>query len=257
MLSVKQRGRIKGVTNRILILVDAEPGEQGYPASFSLPEEPPGLVREFEDADFRRVLRRLREDEKAHFFSLVELITALQSNDALALTHARERLEKSLELRRKPPESKMNGLFESDDSTIVLTSIFGLQPGQEVEASKLWYGLALSAREKQDARWLLSRQLSARLHHVELVLWWTGKYFAPALYCGHEPSALYVRALLGLAGTTKTLMVCPHCGTPFIQERTDQQYCSVAHREAHRVARWRARKKGGKKNPQKVSERRR
>ena len=250
MVIVKQRRRINTVTTQVPILISAESGEHGYPASFLAPMEQPSLVREFQETDFRRVLLGLREDEKAHFVSLVELITALQRNDPLALERAIERLEKSLERRPEPPPSKISlfkGQGKSHGLLLLLISILRLHREEMLEGNKNWHHLTPKARKKEDARWLLSRQLSERIEDVKLVLWWTGKVFTPALYCQHEPSALYVRALLGLARTTKTLVVCPHCGTPFIQERTDQQYCSVAHREAHRVARWRARKNKSKK----------
>ena len=72
----------------------------------------------------------------------------------------------------------------------------------------------------------------------QLVLWWTGVRFTPAIWCYDMKTAFYVRALLG-----KGLRICPHCSEPFPQKRPDQNYCSVAHREAHRVARWRLQQK--------------
>jgi hypothetical protein len=228
MALYKQRGGKPAVTTLVPILVNTKQGEVGKPASFRLRTKRPTLVREFTDADIKGVLRSLKEEDSARFYSLLELIKALQRNDSLALAHAIERLEKSL--RRNSSENKMN-----------------VGPGS---GKTWWLGFALTLRDmenkKQNSQWLLSRHLSEELREVKLVLWWTGKHFTPALYCLLESSALYVRALLGLGSATKTFMVCPHCGTAFIQDRTDQQYCSVAHREAHRVARWRARKRGTK-----------
>lgn len=93
----------------------------------------------------------------------------------------------------------------------------------------------------------LSQLLSWQLDSVRLVLWWTGKRFLPALYCaGGIVDAALVRTLLSIVGA-KGLRVCPHCSKPFLQTRPDQDYCCVAHREAHRVARWRANKKSRKR----------
>jgi len=69
------------------------------------------------------------------------------------------------------------------------------------------------------------------------VLWWTNKTFRPALWCPTMKIAFYARALLG------GIRICPHCDGLFFQDRPDQNYCSVAHREAHRVARWRLQQK--------------
>jgi hypothetical protein len=169
-------------------------------------------------------------------------------------------MKEALALRRKPAqnlaveqsdEEKSQSLYHS------LSVVFGLGPGHEEEAKEIWDGVKLSPREEKDARWLLSRQISRELPSVQLVLWWAGGYFTPALYCPYRPSALYVRALLRLGGNTKALAVCPHCGNVFIQARRDQQYCSVAHREVHRVARWRAQKKIRKKIRKQMSKKRR
>lgn len=90
----------------------------------------------------------------------------------------------------------------------------------------------------------LSQLLSEFLESVQLVLWWTGKQFLPALYCaGGLEGALLVHTLFSIVGWRKGLGVCPYCGSMFRKQRADQDYCSVAHREAHRVARWRGAKK--------------
>ncbi len=85
----------------------------------------------------------------------------------------------------------------------------------------------------------ISRVVSEGLRDAKLVLWWNGKRFSPALYCEDIATALNVRAMLGFLGG-KSLNVCPHCAEPFMRTRSDMEYCSVKHREAHRVARWRA-----------------
>jgi hypothetical protein len=241
MVCSKQRGRIKAVTEDVPILVTAEPGQRGLPATFALAADL--FVRVFEDSELGRAIQRLPSDQKAHFLSVVELKKALECSDKLALQRATERLQTALELRPKPSNrDTVEDERNKSDLYQKLANVLGLGSGRESEAKDIWNGIALSPREREDARWLLSRQLSQELAGVQLVLLWTGNRFTPALYCPYPPSALYVRALL-----LKTLAICPHCGTPFSPKRTDQQYCSIAHREAHRVARWRAGKKKAKR----------
>ncbi len=77
---------------------------------------------------------------------------------------------------------------------------------------------------------------------ARLVLWWNKERFLPAIWCPNLKTAFYARALLDIVGT-KSFRLCAFCADWFRQKRTDQDYCSVAHREAHRVARWRANQK--------------
>jgi len=86
------------------------------------------------------------------------------------------------------------------------------------------------------------------LKNARLVLWRSKGKFVPAIFCPNFRTALYAKALLG------RIKVCPHCNHLFEVPRSNQDYCSIAHREAHRVARWRAgkeqlkadQKKGGR-----------
>ena len=80
------------------------------------------------------------------------------------------------------------------------------------------------------------------LGDARLVLWWSEDGLKPAIWCREMRTGFYARALLSVVGA-KGLRICPHCGEPFLQERSDQDYCSVAHREAYRVARWRSQQK--------------
>jgi uncharacterized C2H2 Zn-finger protein len=91
----------------------------------------------------------------------------------------------------------------------------------------------------------LARVLTKAIQPAQLVVWWNKGRFLPALYCPDLATAFYVRCMLGIAGGN-ALVVCPRCGNPFLQERSDQDYCSVRCREAHRVARWRRANKKAK-----------
>jgi hypothetical protein len=100
---------------------------------------------------------------------------------------------------------------------------------------------------------MVSLIVSKGLSKARLVLWWNGDRFVPALYCQNIPAALYVKAMLKFLGG-RGLAVCPHCNEPFIQTRSDMDYCSVAHREAHRVARFRAKKKASTEGKRAIQE---
>jgi hypothetical protein len=208
------------------------------------------LVRPFENSDFKRAMQQLPEAEKAHFLAVFALVDAIEKKDSLALRGAIDRMKEALVLRRKV--AKNLAVEQSDEEKIqslyhTLSVLFGLGTGHKEEAKEIWDGVKLSPREETNAQWLLSRQISQELLGVQLVLWWTGQDFTPALYCPYPPAALYVQALLAITRKAKAFAGCPYCGNLFMQERTDQHYCCVAHREAHRVARWRARKKKGRR----------
>ena len=58
------------------------------------------------------------------------------------------------------------------------------------------------------------------------------------LYCPNLGTALAVQMIIG-----GMIRVCPHCETTFLAKLPNQSCCSIRCREAHRVARHRARKK--------------
>jgi hypothetical protein len=93
---------------------------------------------------------------------------------------------------------------------------------------------------KQD---LLVKDLSCRLDDVRLVLWKTHGRLAPGLLCSDIETAFFVYVLTRAVGARASLRLCPKCGTTFMQKRGDQEYCSMKCREAHRIERWRAKKK--------------
>ncbi len=97
------------------------------------------------------------------------------------------------------------------------------------------------------ARRRLSRALYQLLSDVRLVWWWKDDRCEPALYCQPD-DAITIGMLLGVLGR-QGLEVCMHCGDVFPQKRPGiaQDCCTPEHRDAHRVARWRA------LNPQKYA----
>ena len=76
----------------------------------------------------------------------------------------------------------------------------------------------------------------------------------PAIYCTDLDSAFYVHTFLIAPTGSIGYRMCPHCGEQFLQERSNQDYCIPAHREAHRVARWRDKQKGKSSNTEQDGE---
>ncbi len=174
-------------------------------------------------------LRTLWDTERKFFAALVNLLDGVQDKDQLAITRGRERLVEAIALR--------DGVDVGPDTLRAASNMRGLKPG---EAEKIALDLStLGPRSSADEKWLLSTYFSEALDSVRLVLWWSGYEFRPALYCPDLKSALYTFVLMRVVAG-RGWGVCPFCGLFFVQTRSDQNYCSVAHREAHRVARWRA-----------------
>jgi hypothetical protein len=106
------------------------------------------------------------------------------------------------------------------------------------------------------ARSQISQLVTRQLETARLVLWWSPeiKQFRPAVYCRDITSAAYMKLFMKLGfpkNSLASIRVCPHCGNMFCPPRTNIDYCCPAHREAHRVARWRARKREEEKKKKK------
>jgi len=238
-LLIMQRGKYDTVTDQfrlpVLIRATAETSE-GF-ATFEIELGQPH-VRMFKDSDLKNAKRHLTETEAKHFHAVMALVQALRDpKDSIALKKARAAIESSYELRRTEPRfggPPLPGLAEG------LAKYVGMSPQHSLE---VWEGKRAGPRAAANPAWQLSFELSNELSlGARLVLWWTpDRRFCPAIWCQDMKTAFYVRALLTAFGG-KGLRICPHCSEPFFQERRDQDYCSVQHREAHRVARWRAAK---------------
>ena len=192
----------------------------------------------------------MRQYDLQRFAAVVGLMRALEKQDPLAVRKTREMLSEARALKRQADAGLglVRELERDLEFAKVITPLFGLKPGQELEALERWGGYKLGPMAESDGRWLLSVEVSEALKSARLVLWWSGKQFTPAFYCEDIKTAMYVYVLVqSVRG--KGWGLCPHCGDFFVQRRADQIYCLIAHREAHRVARWRAAqvKKSGKK----------
>jgi hypothetical protein len=232
-LLLMQRGQVKTVTN-IPILVPCEPRHRQGLVTWA-PDTSDQHVRVITHADLdpkskRNPFRALSVADREFFLSVNTLLQGLERKDQIAIARARERVVVALGAKQ--------GLNLNSDWVRRTASQLGLRPGREALALIL---ATLDPRQSQDIRYLFSGVVSGELDSVRLVLWWYGGRFRPALYCLDLKSALFTFILMRTVGRPGW-GACPHCGDFFVQKRSDQAYCTIAHREAHRVARWRASK---------------
>jgi hypothetical protein len=249
-LRLVQRGHINAVTD-LAVLVPCDLKDKDGLATF-LPElAGTQAVRVVTFDDLTSNPRRIKEAlssmwdyERAQFEAVLALLSALQKRDKLAVSRARGFVTQALALKREG--DRKLGISPAPEADLefgrVLIHVFGLKPGQEKEAIQRWNGYRHGPKAEANYRWLLSQLMSEALDSVRLVLWWSGKQLRPALYCPQAKAALYAILLMKVAAG-RGWGVCPYCGQFFAQKRSDQNYCTIAHREAHRVARWRATKK--------------
>ncbi|HLJ85728.1 MAG TPA: hypothetical protein VKZ53_02840, partial [Candidatus Angelobacter sp.] len=228
-----QRGRNKAVTGFPILIPTTPQKAEGF-AAFQGKKNNIGPVRALRSNDLEGSRKSMSEHEAKHFSAITLLIQALgKVPDLLAITRAGEHLSEAYSLKIKSDETagrsfqpfpeRENAEEERTNFARSLTELLSIPAGTDVRA-------LLKAEKCRDPRWLLSYEVSKALKDTKLVLWWNGESFKPAIWCPELKIAFYARAVMG------TLRICPHCSEPFAPERPDQDYCSVAHREAHRVA---------------------
>lgn len=252
------RGLINYVTydavTEIPLLIPCEAAERDGTANLTPPnagfkEILAGLhpVRVLRDEDLdkdskagRKFWSGLPETDRNRLLALIGLRQALEGDDRLSVkkradafltiipeilaewrtpTRQKSLLEKVVAASQNAPQSGMSDSMRADFHT-VLAGLFA---------------------KREQSLGVLQRLLNHAVREARLMLWQRGgeKNLLPAIYCPDKATALYVRALVRIGGG-RALLVCPHCGDPFLQKRSDQDYCSIRCREAHRVARWRA-----------------
>ena len=245
-LLMMQRGAYDTVTDeyRVPVLIPAKPSERDGYATFFRELATRTPVRVFGDSDLRNARKHLTPQEVEHFAAVLNLTTALQNpSDTIALGKAEEKLKKVYDAKRSEPPDLSRFIDEPFSQEVEKNTDMSALEAIEVIAAR-----RPSPRAATDRRWRLSEEISEMLSaSSRLVLWWTGRRFTPAIWCEDNRTAFYVRALLNVVGGIG-LRTCPHCSEIFFQKRPDQSYCSVAHREAHRVARWRAKQLSKRKN---------
>jgi hypothetical protein len=241
-----KRDRYKAVSTQIPLLIPCLPGEAGEPATF-LPDLPASRSIRVRSLSFEEAAKALHEKprhevaERRYYAGVVALLEAIQSGNREAQELAFQRLNfppshegqdvvqtTVAEWLRNTPLSKIERFAAQEISdparSLMLAAIRSLRSVGEPHRFFCW----------QVTRTLLER--------VRLVLWWDGERFLPALYCEDRTTAIYSRVLLK-ATRGQGLATCLKCGEWFVQDRANQDYCSIAHREAHRVARWRSHQK--------------
>lgn len=252
-----QRGRINPVTNLPILIPATHGREEGFATFESELQIQP--VRALSNEDLKGASSAMQPEEAKHFYAVTMLTQALGANpDRLAIKRATELLREAYALKKKQrgPLFQFN---ESEQSQVgsVLAGLMGLPAKKAEQALQVLEQLRPGPRASKNVRWLLSYEISEALRDARLVLWWAGRAFQPAIWCPTVKTAFYAKALLAVVGGTG-FRVCPYCGEPFLQKRSDQDYCKILHREAHRVARWRAakiaksQKRGGKHGTRKT-----
>jgi hypothetical protein len=90
--------------------------------------------------------------------------------------------------------------------------------------------------KRNAVRWNYSGLMADLFRKAQLVVWWSDceERFTPALYCPDWKTAAFLLVFM------KRFRECPKCQTIFVPSSDNVDYCTPAHREAHRVARWRA-----------------
>lgn len=252
-LLLMQRSSSKAVTGDILILTPCDPKDQDGLATFGIELAVPQPVRvvegtEITELGLRNALKQMRDYEREEFRAVGALLSAFQSKDELALARARDHVARAHALKREG--DRKLGIIPAKEEDLefgrLLIGVFGLAPGQEKEAIERYNDYRHGPRAEASDEYLLSELMSRALDSVRLVLWHSGEQLRPAIYCPEIKHAVYVFLLMRI-GRGHGWGVCPHCGGFFFKrKRSDQNYCTIAHREAHRVARWRAAKKSRK-----------
>src|ERR1700674_1144106 len=233
-LFLMQRPRNNTVTDIPVLVPCDERDQEGLATWLSLVREHWTHVRALNQADLdskskKSPLRLVPESDKELFVAAVHLLQGLERKDRTAIAHARQRIVIALGRKQGVDLDWAQGIGRA----------LGLKPGRKAEAAA-YELVTLDLGRNANVRLLLSGVVSDALDSVRLVLWWSGSRFRPALFCSDPKSALFTFILMRIVAG-KGWGVCLHCGAFFVQKRSDQTYCTIAHREAHRVARWRER----------------
>ncbi|MGO9325227.1 MAG: hypothetical protein ACLP07_11760 [Terracidiphilus sp.] len=239
-----ERVRYETVTRKesFAILIPASPEEASGEATFQMEFGGPQSVRAIRLQELKKTARELKGAAAAHFDALLALRGALETGDTLALAKAKERLERAYRLREaeNPPTDP-----ESDRQ---LGEVFAPFVGLSAKESLRYLGgLRSGPKAGENPSRLFSYEVSqavgALLQNAQIVLWWMDGAFRPAIYCPDPRTALYIHTFFIAPVSGLGFRICPYDGEQFFQDRPNQEYCCPAHREAHRVARFRNEKK--------------
>jgi hypothetical protein len=235
------RDRYKTVTQFALLIPASELEAMGE-ATFESEAFGTSHVRAISLEEIKAVQRKLRGLEAARFGALLFLRGALESRDQLALLRAKERMEEFYRLR----QAERTKTADPDEDR-QLGAAFSQWAGLSAEeTAKYMLGLRTGPKAAKDLRRLFSFEVTeavGSMLQTRTVLWWFGGAFRPAIHCLDAKTALYVHTFFLSPVGALGFRICPYDGEQFFQDRPNQEYCCVAHREAHRVARFRDRQK--------------
>lgn len=249
MVNGMTRDQNKAVTG-FTLLIPALPSEAMGEATFLSESDHVHHVRAITLVEIKATARRLRGAETARFDALLSLRDALESRDQLALERALGHIKEFYRLRQaeEPESATFDKDFSEDDYERFLGEMrwarVGLSPE---ETGKYIRGRRLGPRAEADPRRLFSYEVSQAVgfhsEDAKVVLWWVDGEFRPAIYCPDAKTALYIHTFFLAPTGGLGFRICPYDGEQFFQDRPNQEYCCPAHREAHRVARFRDKKK--------------
>jgi hypothetical protein len=212
------RNSVQTVTTPLPVLVEVDSLKDADGRAHFLPEDSSmRVVRVVRDTDLKKRLRTIfSPKELPLLIGAIQLKQALGAGDGLALHQGSEKVRPWLpdfidirDWRWKSADGRISMEFRGKRYSALLNYI------------KLMADMFQSAR---------------------LVIWFSEKEerLLPALYCPDWKTAAFVVTFTG------RLRVCPKCSEIFIPSADNVDYCSPAHREAHRVARWRSRQPADK-----------
>jgi hypothetical protein len=230
----------------------------GFPLVFpaEIPERTMGIVnfdsrgdipvRQFSRSDREEMRENLKRPAVDHLSRLIELKDALESCDPFRIAEAKKRLEEE----ESPEPKSVSELYrgENDPVDFLAEALRFIHEDCEAKGRTAW---DLSPEE-----WIqywerpdfsdLHRKLCFELSNyiivngTRLVFWRRERgEIAPAIYCDSLKMAYYVHTLIVSRDSVIGWRFCPRCHDLFLQSRVDQQYCSNAHGDAHRMARTR------------------
>lgn len=188
---------------------------------------------------YANIKRCLNSHELLVFRACLELKQAHEKKDQLALQRAYEDLWPVISGKNLWPSSVMAGIVGGPLNDEIV-------PLDQTEIKKTFSAIAKEA--SSDQRWhqhYLPPLVTKEMDNARFVLWWSHKHreFMPAVYCPTLKAAVFY---LGFIGEIRS---CARCRKLFVPKNSNVDYCSPAHGDAHRVARWRAQKKSTKRTP--------
>jgi hypothetical protein len=218
-----QRSLLRSVTKQtpLSILLPCAEGEVPDGLANFDPNRCFSKLRLFKAEDL--TLQKLRSREIKHFLECVALRDAYNRNDRFALQRSFEQLWPFITGQNQWKETALPAMTDRIQGELAKAFSTGSSARADWKSAELY----------------LPQLVSKAIEKVRLVLWYSrqSQVFTPALYSPDLRTAIFLKALFG------EIRTCPQCKRPFVPVNSNQDYCSLAHQAAYRVARWRAKKR--------------